>query len=143
MKKASKSILLGRSQECDILLDHPEVSAKHAILILTVTGTYEIQDLGSTNGTFVNGQRIEGRVEIHPGDKVVLGSYEIPWQEYFEKDIPAKGLGSDSPTRATKYGHSGQNAKRTLLWIGIVLVILSIGLYLFYKYVMDPSLKTS
>lgn len=142
MKKASKTILIGRSHECDIVLDHPEVSGKHAVLILTLTGTYQIQDLGSTNGTFVNGQRIEGRVDIQPGDKVVLGSYEIPWQEYFEKDITSKGLGSDNPTRATRYGHTSEKTKRLLLWMSIVIVILGIGLYLFYKYVMDPSLKS-
>jgi pSer/pThr/pTyr-binding forkhead associated (FHA) protein len=58
----------------DIVLTDPEVSRQHARLILTDTG-YQIQDLGSTNGTFVDGRRLGGeQVVLVPGVIITMGS---------------------------------------------------------------------
>jgi pSer/pThr/pTyr-binding forkhead associated (FHA) protein len=63
--------VLGRSRGCDLTLKSPDASRRHAEISALSTG-YLIRDLGSTNGTFVNGERIEER-ELHTGDRVEIG----------------------------------------------------------------------
>jgi pSer/pThr/pTyr-binding forkhead associated (FHA) protein len=58
---------------CDVLLADPEVSRRHARIVLTGAGA-EVEDLGSTNGTFVNGRRITGRTALQPGDRIAFGN---------------------------------------------------------------------
>lgn len=65
-------ITIGRSRLGDIVVEDPDVSRQHARLLQTQAG-YKIQDLRSTNGTFVNGQRVTGELALHNGDEVVLG----------------------------------------------------------------------
>ena len=62
------SMLLGRSKECDICIPASHLSRKHAKFTVTATGLH-VEDLGSSNGTFINGKRIE-RVALHHGDEV-------------------------------------------------------------------------
>jgi pSer/pThr/pTyr-binding forkhead associated (FHA) protein len=64
--------LLGRSPECLIILPSERVSREHAVVRQIHTGL-EIEDLGSRNGTWVNGARINGKTVLEPGDQVTLG----------------------------------------------------------------------
>ncbi|GAB4573645.1 MAG: hypothetical protein Kow0077_16670 [Anaerolineae bacterium] len=65
-------IALGRDITNDIVINDPEVSRHHCRLTRTPSG-YTLEDLGSTNGTFVNGQRLStGRALVH-GDMIGLG----------------------------------------------------------------------
>lgn len=67
-------ITIGRDPMSDIVLNDPEVSRHHARLIRTEAG-YQIQDLGSTNGTYVEKVRLsEDLVMLEPGQEVLLGS---------------------------------------------------------------------
>lgn len=63
---------LGRHPECTIQIDSNMVSRKHA-RVLKQDGKFHIEDLGSGNGTTVNGQRIASRVQLHHDDRVKLG----------------------------------------------------------------------
>jgi pSer/pThr/pTyr-binding forkhead associated (FHA) protein len=65
-------IIIGRDANNSIAINDAEVSRKHAKLTLQ-NSAYVIQDLGSTNGTFINGQRITTTQELKPGDTVTLG----------------------------------------------------------------------
>lgn len=67
-----REMLIGRSRSCDIVLDDPTVSRRHARLIHR-DGRWVLQDLASTNGTHLNGRRI-GRCELRVGDLLLLGS---------------------------------------------------------------------
>jgi len=68
--------VVGRGPECQLAVDDPLVSRKHAVF--RVTGNAVIaQDLGSRNGVLVNGSRIEGPRELVPGDKIRIGNQEI------------------------------------------------------------------
>ena len=64
---------LGRSRECDCVLDDPNVSRRHAELRRGSTGDWQIVDLGSTNGVKVNGRRVDAS-RLSPGDEVTLGT---------------------------------------------------------------------
>jgi pSer/pThr/pTyr-binding forkhead associated (FHA) protein len=63
--------VIGRSRHCDLVLGEPTVSRLHAEL-REEGAAWVIADLGSTNGTWVNGWRIQ-RAELSPGDEVALG----------------------------------------------------------------------
>ena len=66
------SVVLGRSPEADALLDDPYASMFH--LRLTMDGdTMSVADLGTTNGTYVNGRRITSPVALNAGDTVQVG----------------------------------------------------------------------
>lgn len=68
------SLTAGRDPVSDIILNDPEVSRQHARFTQTDAG-YQVQDLGSTNGTFVNGQRLESDpVDLQPGFTISMGS---------------------------------------------------------------------
>lgn len=75
-------VVLGRSQECDITLADPNVSRRHAELRQEGTA-YWLVDLGSTNGTEVNGETTK-RAKLEHGDTVTLGSTE----GVFERNLP-------------------------------------------------------
>jgi pSer/pThr/pTyr-binding forkhead associated (FHA) protein len=64
--------IIGRADGCDIHLDDPLVSRCHARVISCEVGT-ALQDLGSSNGLYVNGRRSLGITPLHPGDLVQLG----------------------------------------------------------------------
>jgi hypothetical protein len=66
------NVVLGRSRECDCVLADFTVSARHASLRYS-DGVWFLSDLGSTNGTFVNGWRVIDDVEVRPGDEVTFG----------------------------------------------------------------------
>jgi len=67
-----REIVIGRSSELDMVLVEDMVSRKHA-KITTDDKTVSIQDLGSTNGTFVNGEKIR-KVELKDGDRILIGT---------------------------------------------------------------------
>lgn len=64
-------MLVGREQECAISLNSSHISRYHAKINVSSGGVY-IEDLLSTNGTYVNGQRIKGRVRLSLGDEVAF-----------------------------------------------------------------------
>lgn len=68
--------LIGRSTECQLSLDDPLVSRKHALLVVT-DEQVEVQDLGSRNGVLVNGEKIVGLHRVGHGDRIMVGSQEM------------------------------------------------------------------
>lgn len=67
---------IGRDQECDVTLDDPLVSRRHARVHLSLAGA-AVEDLHSRNGVRVNGALVDGRRELAPGDRVRVGSREF------------------------------------------------------------------
>ncbi len=66
------AIVIGRSPECDLRLDDNFLSSRHA-RVANDGGDLSIEDLGSTNGTYVNQELVKGRVHLERGDIVQVG----------------------------------------------------------------------
>jgi ABC-type multidrug transport system ATPase subunit len=67
-------LTIGRLPESDLEIASPLVSREHARLHCHADRV-ELEDLHSTNGTFINGQRLQGRVRLEPGDRVAIASF--------------------------------------------------------------------
>jgi pSer/pThr/pTyr-binding forkhead associated (FHA) protein len=67
---------LGRAPDNDICFDNDSVSGRHAEIYHLPDGTFQLCDLDSTNGTWVNGQRIQGQI-MNNGDVVELGEVRL------------------------------------------------------------------
>ena len=64
--------VIGRSADCQLSLDDPLVSRRHALLTVRADGVW-VEDLGSRNGVLVNGDRIEGRHRVGDADRITIG----------------------------------------------------------------------
>lgn len=82
-------LTIGRGSECDLILDEPEMSRKHAMIENSGDGLY-LRDLGSANGTFVNGVQVKNAV-LHPGDQLAFDRnrflVEAPGMPTREEDL--------------------------------------------------------
>jgi hypothetical protein len=72
-------VTLGRSRQCEIVLDDPNVSRQHAE-IRPRGGSWVLTDLGSTNGSSVNGRRIDGPEVLKPGDELEFGTSQMAFE---------------------------------------------------------------
>ena len=84
-----RDMLVGRHQDADVLLQAAEISRRHAALLLKDQLLW-VQDLNSSNGTFINDIRIEQEQQLHDGDIVQFASFKFsvlaPVQEI--EDLP-------------------------------------------------------
>jgi len=69
---SSNEFSLGRDIVNEIIVNDPEISRKHARFVRVGSG-YQLEDLGSTNGTYVNGQRLMGPHQLEPGELIMFG----------------------------------------------------------------------
>jgi pSer/pThr/pTyr-binding forkhead associated (FHA) protein len=70
--KVDKQIVIGRSHDLDVVLVEDMVSRKHAKILVSAS-TITIEDLGSTNGTFVNGEKVK-QASLKEGDRILIGT---------------------------------------------------------------------
>ncbi|MBO9347610.1 FHA domain-containing protein [Chloroflexus sp. MS-CIW-1] len=68
--------VIGRNPNCDIVLNDSFLSSEHARLERR-NGVWWLEDLNSTNGTFLNGFEVSGPTEVHPGDAIQVGRVEL------------------------------------------------------------------
>jgi len=69
-------VLVGRSRSCQVVLRDPSVSRSHALI--TVQGeSLTLKDLASSNGTFVNGDKVEGEADLAAGDHLTFGETQL------------------------------------------------------------------
>ena len=86
-----RDMLVGRHQDAEILLQSTDISRKHAALLFRDDHIW-VKDLNSTNGTFVNGERVEQEqeIELHDGDMLQFASFMfmILAPERYKADLP-------------------------------------------------------
>ena len=73
----SRRFVVGRSRECDVQVEDGNVSRRHFELVREDPSAWVVVDLGSTNGTEVNGRRVSGRKQLGDGDRITIGSTEL------------------------------------------------------------------
>ncbi|MFZ5892894.1 MAG: SpoIIE family protein phosphatase [Myxococcota bacterium] len=103
--------LIGRTPDLPIRLDHDGVSRLHAALIRDPYDRWWIHDLGSTNGTYVNGSAVTQRL-LNPGDTIQIGPYRLTLK------VPGDPIPQERPKRAATArprGHLGEMASTTRL----------------------------
>jgi len=82
-KPGGRRLNVGRVADNDLVLNHPSISKIHAAILMNREGTLLVSDTGSTNGTFINGRRInygEAR-QIEDGDVVGFGDVEVRFKK--------------------------------------------------------------
>src|SRR6516165_1801201 len=100
-----KQILVGRSSDLDMVLVEDMVSRKHARIAMQGEQIW-IEDLGSTNGTFVNGEKIK-RARLKEGDRVLIGTSIL---KVIAGDAPREGL--DAKRELENVAHARRNSQQ-------------------------------
>ncbi|MEM8945488.1 MAG: SpoIIE family protein phosphatase [Planctomycetota bacterium] len=104
--------VLGRSPECDVVLDVAAISRRHVILT-EETGGFFVQDLGSRNGTYINNQRVVDRAPIRHGDQMLICDLLFEFQNPVSSglgegaDLGGAGPGAESSLLASLVGGEG------------------------------------
>ena len=88
-------LTIGRQSDCGFALRRGDVSRRHAEVSFS-EGAHWLRDLGSTNGTFVNGERLTAPHALEPGDRIAIGSSTLT----FCRLDPAAGDGANPPGEA-------------------------------------------
>lgn len=102
-------IVIGRSKNADIHLSQLTITRQHAEITKEANGTYQLKDLGSKNGTFVNGKRITTAVIITEDDDINIGAFK------FRLKKPAEDIRSHIAITATGVTKTVNNGKLTIL----------------------------
>ena len=76
-----QELTIGRSPDNSIIINDNTVSRRHATLIIA-QNEFSIKDLGSANGTFVNGMRVAGVASLQTNDILKVGNSVVPWMNY-------------------------------------------------------------
>ena len=97
--RANREIVIGRSSDLDMVIVEDMVSRRHAKITTSDAGIL-IQDVGSTNGTFVNGEKIEGVARLAEGDRILVGTSII-------KVVAVDALSAESEAEARRRLEAG------------------------------------
>jgi hypothetical protein len=129
-------VAIGRQADNTIILSDPQASRHHAS-ISWQAGTYLVQDIGSANGTYVNGQRIAAPTLLRPGDVLRVGGTVF--------DVRQTLIGGDTgqmPVAPPTYSGSGAPSRRSApsLVIGLLLAAIVIAILVITTLLLLPAL---
>jgi pSer/pThr/pTyr-binding forkhead associated (FHA) protein len=134
----AQGIRIGRDPNNELFLDDPEVSRHHARVILH-NGAVWVQDAGSRNGVFVNGNRVSGHKQISPGAQIQIGTHQ------FLVELPKAGMDSsvsiDLGSITPREKNAGERSKKLPLIVGVVVCLLLIGGMVLLKAKNKPDVN--
>jgi len=105
-------VIIGRSSSCHLKLDDSMISGKHCAFKLSATGKVLVKDMGTTNGTLLNGSRIQD-TQIYCEDIITIGGFSISIDESQLSPKEAKSLKRDEPTAQVKFVNlNGSTARK-------------------------------
>jgi len=130
--EVDRVLVLGRGDDCDVVLEDDKASRRHATLTPGADGTIEVEDLDSTNGTFVDGRRIPGRATLRPGGTLTIGDTTLVAVG------SAPGAAPASPSRIERIalGRSIRRSQRIAAIVGAAAVAAVIVAVLFLTGVL-------
>ncbi len=118
---ARREMVIGRGEECDIIIDHRSVSQKHAKIVREQNGEYKIVDLKSKNGVKVGGEEYRA-VHLKRGDILELGHVKFRFVEAGENYIFTPQIEDDAPPSGSKKG-------MVLVGVAVVAVVALIAVF--------------
>jgi pSer/pThr/pTyr-binding forkhead associated (FHA) protein len=80
--------VLGRQSDCEFVIDDPLLSRKHCTVTAELEGAYFLEDLNSTNSTFLNSRKLEQKSRLAYGDRIVIGNTIMRF--YLEEEADTK-----------------------------------------------------
>ena len=129
-----KVITVGRLKGNDVIIDNDDkVSRYHLQIVQMDDGTYHLIDFGSTNGTFINGNRVENEAVLNEDDFVRIGDTMLPWTTYFEPDFVSQaqeGFDNAGPTQQTIEKSKMPGWVIALIIIGGIMSLIGVGVLL-------------
>ena len=120
------SMTIGRAADCDLSIPGEEISRKHARIKVMTEGV-EVEDLGSSNGTFINGKRVTREV-AHGGDELRFDTVRFMLVAPGQEIAAAQSKSPPAQTAAAAQAESG-GLVRSLGWVvlGVALAALAIA----------------
>lgn len=94
--------VIGRDPGCAVWIDAPGVSRRHARIQIRSTGgdaDARLEDLGSTNGTYLRGTRLTQAALLHDGDEIALGEARLTFRAWRHGDAPTKRVRPPKPPK--------------------------------------------
>ena len=133
-----QELTIGRSPDNSIIINDNTVSRRHATLIIA-QNEFSVKDLGSANGTFVNGMRVAGVSTLQSNDVLKVGNAVVPWMNYVKmggyiQSAPQQSAPADaSLNQVTKTKLRNSTGALVTGIIGLVFIFLpnSLKIYLF------------
>lgn len=126
-----KTITIGRGLDNNVVINDDKVSRIHCRIDLLSNGQYRIVDLGSKNGTYVNGNRVLGESLMSSTDIVRVGNSLLSWKSYFSANgIPP----SQTPPPDIKEPGSNEGKTYGFLVFFLGLIALGIDVFLVIKF---------
>ena len=114
-----KIIKIGRSSSNDVNINDPLVSRVHCQIIQDDYGNFRIVDTNSANGTFINGTKRHGEVQLNASDIVRIGNTTLPWQTYFNNAISGGGGSIGRTQMDGSPGNANSNSNRNSIHINM------------------------
>jgi S1-C subfamily serine protease len=148
----AEPITIGRDPSCDVVLDDPQASRRHAEIRLTIADTVVVTDLDSRNGTFVDGHRIAGPTKLAIGSTLRIGDTDLALQPVkealpdlaatppAEPAAPVEPVRSESMVERSMLRRMVRRSNRLAIGsIVLALVVVGTGIFVAARALSTPA----
>jgi len=118
---------IGRTSDCDIVIDTDEVSRRHALLKPTSQGL-SVEDLGSSNGTFINNQRVQ-QAFLNPGDELRIDTIRLVLASAGNA-VQSMGAQGQADLASGEASTKSKSKAFIVITIAILVVVVAITMYM-------------